>query len=156
MCGCLSCVPYWRTDPQPRHVPWLGIEPATLWFTGQLSIHWATPARGKLCFLCDNFSFILLDKSHTYNIFSLGLPVKQLEDNTVRILEYQLLTRARLRECRVLKWFVKNTLNLLEIWQSKIFLHSYSKTLFFFLQHPRFSLKLFSPHPLLKIFCRKE
>ena len=34
--------------PQPRHVPWLGIEPATLWFTGQHSVHWATPARAHL------------------------------------------------------------------------------------------------------------
>ena len=38
MCGCLSCASYW-------HVPWLGIEPAMLWFTVQCSIHWATPAR---------------------------------------------------------------------------------------------------------------
>ena len=27
MCGCLSHAPYWGPDPQPRHVPWLGIEP---------------------------------------------------------------------------------------------------------------------------------
>ena len=33
---------------QPRHVPWLGIEPSTLWFTSQHSIHWATPARTTL------------------------------------------------------------------------------------------------------------
>ena len=31
--------------PQPRHVPWLGIEAASLWFMGWCSIHWATPAR---------------------------------------------------------------------------------------------------------------
>ena len=30
---------------QPRHVPWLVIEPATIWFSGWCSIHWATPAR---------------------------------------------------------------------------------------------------------------
>ena len=29
MCGCLSCALYWGPSPQPRHVPWLGIEPAT-------------------------------------------------------------------------------------------------------------------------------
>ena len=54
MCGCLSCTPYWRPGLQPRHVPWLGIEPATLWFTGWLSIHWATPARadGFCLFIC--------------------------------------------------------------------------------------------------------
>ena len=39
--------PNWGPGSQPRHVPWLGIEPATLWFTGQHSIHWATPARAK-------------------------------------------------------------------------------------------------------------
>ena len=32
MCGCLSHGPYWGPGQQPRHVPWLGIEPATLWF----------------------------------------------------------------------------------------------------------------------------
>ena len=31
MCGCLSRAPYWGPGPQPRHVPWLGIYPATLW-----------------------------------------------------------------------------------------------------------------------------
>ena len=48
MCGCLSHAPYWGPGPQPRHVPWLEIELVTLWFTGQHSIHWATPARATL------------------------------------------------------------------------------------------------------------
>ena len=30
---------------QPRHVPWLGIEPVTFLFAGCCSIHWATAAR---------------------------------------------------------------------------------------------------------------
>ena len=30
---------------QACDVPWLGIELVTLWFAGQHSIHWATPAR---------------------------------------------------------------------------------------------------------------
>ena len=48
MCGCLSCTPNWGPGPQPRHVPCLGIELATLWFTGW---HWATPARALFkCF----------------------------------------------------------------------------------------------------------
>ena len=34
--------------PQPRHVPWLGIEPVTFWFSGRRSVHWATPARAKV------------------------------------------------------------------------------------------------------------
>ena len=52
MCGCLSCAPYWTPGLQPRHVPWLGIEQATVWFTGWHSIQWATPARAdSLCLL---------------------------------------------------------------------------------------------------------
>ena len=34
--------------PQPRHVPWLGIKPAMLCFTGLHSIHWAIWARACL------------------------------------------------------------------------------------------------------------
>ena len=37
----------WLPFLQPRHVPWLGLEPVTLWFGGQCSIHWATPARAE-------------------------------------------------------------------------------------------------------------
>ena len=48
MCGCLSLAPYWGPGPQPSHVPWLGIELVTLWFTGWHWIHWATPARAHL------------------------------------------------------------------------------------------------------------
>ena len=33
MCGCLSHGPRWRPGPRPRHVPWLGIELVTLWFS---------------------------------------------------------------------------------------------------------------------------
>ena len=43
--GFLLCTPNWGPGSQPRHVPWLGIEPVTLWFTGWHSIYWATPAR---------------------------------------------------------------------------------------------------------------
>ena len=46
MCGCLSHTPYWGPGPQPRHVPWLGIEPVTLLFAGPSSIHLTTLARG--------------------------------------------------------------------------------------------------------------
>ena len=49
MCSCLSHAPYRGPGPQPRHVPWLGIEPTTLWFAGLDSIHWATPARAGIC-----------------------------------------------------------------------------------------------------------
>ena len=47
MSGCLSRAPFWGPDLQPRHVPWLGIEPATLWFAGPHTVHWATPARAE-------------------------------------------------------------------------------------------------------------
>ena len=33
MCGCLSCTPYWGAGLQPKHMPWLGVELVTLWFT---------------------------------------------------------------------------------------------------------------------------
>ena len=50
MCGCPSHTPNWGPGLQPRHVPWLGMQPATVWFTGQPSIHWATPAGFQLQF----------------------------------------------------------------------------------------------------------
>ena len=46
--GCPSHAPNRGPGPQPRHVPWLGIKPATFWFTGRHSIHWATPARALM------------------------------------------------------------------------------------------------------------
>ena len=63
MCGCFWCTPYWGPDPQPRHVPWLGIEPVTLWFTGQTSIHWATPDRAFCLFVCfKDFIYLFLGR----------------------------------------------------------------------------------------------
>ena len=35
LCGCLSCGPHWGSVPQPRHVPRLGIELVTPWFTAR-------------------------------------------------------------------------------------------------------------------------
>ena len=47
-----SHAPYWGPGLQPRHVPWLGIQPDTLWFGGWRSIHWATPARApSYCYI---------------------------------------------------------------------------------------------------------
>ena len=45
-CVVAFCMPphHWGSGLKPWHVPWLGIKPVTLWFTGQHSIHWATPA----------------------------------------------------------------------------------------------------------------
>ena len=48
----LLALPLLRAWLQPIHIPWLGIKPATLWFTGQHSIHWATPARAWSYFYC--------------------------------------------------------------------------------------------------------
>ena len=55
MYGSLSHAPYWGPGPQPRHVPWLGIQPATLWFAGWHSIHLATPARVQNFLTCAIF-----------------------------------------------------------------------------------------------------
>ena len=59
MCGCLLSAPYWGPGPQPRHAPWLGIKPVTLWFTGWCSMHRATPVRVPGAFLlrCYLFTF---------------------------------------------------------------------------------------------------
>ena len=56
MCGCLWHVPYLGPGPKPRHVPWLGIKPATLWVAGWHSIHQATAARALHTILLTFFS----------------------------------------------------------------------------------------------------
>ena len=45
LCGCLLNAPYWGPGWQPRHVPYLGNKPMTLWLVGQHSIHSLIPAR---------------------------------------------------------------------------------------------------------------
>ena len=47
---CLSHTHNQGPGLQPRHVPWLGIEPVTFQFTGWHSIHWATLARATLSY----------------------------------------------------------------------------------------------------------
>ena len=47
----LAC-PNGGHDPQRRHAPWLGIELATFWLTGRHSVHWTTPTRAYLVYLC--------------------------------------------------------------------------------------------------------
>ena len=47
------------TGSKPRHIPWLGSKLVTLWFAGQHSVHWATPARVittilKICYAEQN------------------------------------------------------------------------------------------------------
>ena len=47
-CVVASCTPpTGDLTRNPKHVLWVGIKPATLWFAVQCSIHWATPARAE-------------------------------------------------------------------------------------------------------------
>ena len=63
----LSHTPTWGPSPQPRHVPWLGIEPVILWSAGRHSIHWATPGRAILVIILSEQNKMWLVKSyHTY------------------------------------------------------------------------------------------
>ena len=45
--SCLLHTTNQGPGPQPRHVPWLGIEPVTFQFTSWHSSHWAIPARAS-------------------------------------------------------------------------------------------------------------
>ena len=63
---CLSQAPNWGPSPQPRHVPWLWIKPATFQIAGQHSVHWATPARAwHLSFLNQNIHLVLYEVVET-------------------------------------------------------------------------------------------
>ena len=67
--SCLSQAPNCRPGPQPRHVPWLGIEPATLWFPGRHTIRWTTPARATIYhFKCSKIWRELLEIFHLEEI----------------------------------------------------------------------------------------
>ena len=46
--GCLSHPSTWGPGPQPRHVPWLGIELANLGFAGWHSIHWGQGSQSNV------------------------------------------------------------------------------------------------------------
>ena len=58
--SCLLHNPNWGPGPQPRRVPWLGIELVTFLVTGWHLIHWATPARPYFKASIFIFSFNLL------------------------------------------------------------------------------------------------
>ena len=68
MCSCLSQAPYWGPGLQPRHMPWLEIEPATLWFSGQCSIHSATPARASVLYFLYLQYQVSIGVKQAYNI----------------------------------------------------------------------------------------
>ena len=60
------------TWPKPRHGPWPGMDPVTLWFAGLCSVRWATPARAI---------FNILKNLHTVSIVtvSIYLPTKHTQ-----------------------------------------------------------------------------
>ena len=68
-------LPHWGPGPQPKHVSWLGIEPVTLWFAGQHSIHWATSVRAAFSRMSYSWGhmacslFILASLSRRHFIF---------------------------------------------------------------------------------------
>ena len=83
-CGCLSHAPYPGPSPQTRHVPWLGIKPATLWFAGLCSTHWATPARAEGHLGCFHV-WAILNKAAiiiSVQVFCVYLSVRLLRVNT--------------------------------------------------------------------------
>ena len=63
VCDCLSCTSYW----EPRHVPWWGTEPTTLWVEGRCSIHWATPARAYFYLILNNNCIDEVANNYTNN-----------------------------------------------------------------------------------------
>ena len=58
----------WGPGLQPRHVPCLGIELATLWFAGWCSIHWTTPARAHLFFIPNEMLFVFRNKIRAMSV----------------------------------------------------------------------------------------
>ena len=82
MCGCVSRAPYGGPGSQPRHVPWLGIKPVTLWFAYPCSITELHQPWLVCSFLllssdslygCTTFCLSLLLLMTIYIIYSLGL-----------------------------------------------------------------------------------
>ena len=73
--GCLSHTRNRGPGLKPRHVPWLGIDLVPFRFTGQCSIHRATPARAKIKILKHQrhlTSVNFLSLSHGYQAVRLG------------------------------------------------------------------------------------
>ena len=71
--GCLSCAPDRGPVPQPRLVPWLGIEPATFRSIGQHSIHRAPSARTLVFSLVSYTCMCVHTHTHTHTHRRLGL-----------------------------------------------------------------------------------
>ena len=82
-CVVASCVPHHQgPSRQPRHVPWPGTQPATRWFRGQRSIHWATPVRVR--------THTFLTKNIGENLYDFGLD-KDFLDAKLKIQYWQKL-----------------------------------------------------------------
>ena len=82
MCGCLLCAPNWGPGPQPRPVPWLGIEPAILWFEVWRSVRLHHTRQGTIIFnlcklkwkwTCFSWCSYFLNKKITREIISLTI-----------------------------------------------------------------------------------
>ena len=112
---------HWGPGPQPRHVPWLGIKPATFQFTGWPSIHWATPARANNITFISALKRWTLIKAHStptswlwpwseeWEIHFNGCtPTKHiyLAPASKSMLHFALAGVALLVECHLAKWKV--------------------------------------------------
>ena len=70
--GCLSHAHNWGPGPQPRHVPWLGIELATFWFTESALNQSTEPHQPRQSIMFTLFfSIILGSPSSSFFYFSL-------------------------------------------------------------------------------------
>ena len=119
MCGWLSCTPYWGPGPQPRPVPWLGIELVTLWFTGRYSIHWAIPARDKRGFLISANSLFCFYNHQTSD--NVGPDITRLWWGSIWVmfhiivhfikyyLDYNLTLHGIKQEENIIDYLIKNT-----------------------------------------------
>ena len=107
----LLSIPHWGPSPQPRHVPWPGIKPATLGFSGQRSIQWATPARAELPF----FSWMNNILLYVYDIFAYPFSHQW----TLRLLPPFWLLWMMLLWTRVYKYLFKSLLSILWEYLSK-------------------------------------
>ena len=64
MCGCLPHAPYWGPGQQPRHVPWLGIKLAILWFASTQSFEPNQPGPPSNIFKCSIQWHLSIHKHH--------------------------------------------------------------------------------------------
>ena len=73
-------------------MPWLGMELATLWFTGPCSIHWATPARAVANFI------VLFIQDCSYSFFYLPFYCRKIKKNK-KLLSHNALPKVVIWHC---------------------------------------------------------